>query len=126
MNIAVGKRPRSVTKWIDLGVSSSSPANTSARDGSMAIFVRGFMNIGSVLAHSLSVSSRGEHSMLESGKHTYRGNVGMFRLGWRCGLMEEMLGPVTGIQDLEQKWLTMQESKPSVKFTLKMTGEGCA
>ncbi|TQD72881.1 hypothetical protein C1H46_041567 [Malus baccata] len=37
--------------------------------------------------------------------------------------VSKMLGPVTRIRDLEQKWLTMQESKPSVKFTLKMTGE---
>ncbi|RXH87734.1 hypothetical protein DVH24_034634 [Malus domestica] len=35
----------------------------------------------------------------------------------------KMLGLVTGIQDLEQKWLIMQESKTSVKFTLKVTHE---
>ncbi|RXH74657.1 hypothetical protein DVH24_029378 [Malus domestica] len=38
-------------------------------------------------------------------------------------LIARCWGPVTGIQDLEQKWLTMQESKASVKFALKMTGD---
>ncbi|XP_048423717.1 uncharacterized protein LOC108866787 [Pyrus x bretschneideri] len=80
----------------------------------------------STLKHLRSHTWNNDGFFLRSGRHTYRGNFEMFRLGWRRGLMEEMLGPVTGIQDLEQRWLTMPESKPSVKFTLKMTGEGGA
>ncbi|CAN6544778.1 unnamed protein product [Malus baccata var. baccata] len=51
---------------------------------------------------------------------------GCLGLGGDMDLWKRCWGPVTGIQDLEQKWLTMQESKASVKFALKMTGEGYA